>query len=100
MDIKPTAKVAEYMELENSYNQTLGDLNTSFGGAISSIFSYDPNEKTVDKFSNNNLFIQTRLAQVGRLQEMTIRLEQLVREGVVAEVHAYYAEKSKEYRGE
>lgn len=100
MEIKPTEKVAEYIELENRYNETLQNLNTSFGGAVSSIFSYDPFEKTTDKFGTNNLFIQRRLAQVSALNDMTLRLEQLVREGVVTEVHAYYEELRKEYRGE
>lgn len=92
MKIQPTTQVARYIELENLHNKTIQELNTSFGGAVESIYSYDPNESTANKFSKNADFMLKRLDQISTLNSTIKELNELLAAGVLAEVHQYYTE--------
>jgi hypothetical protein len=98
--ITPTKSVARYMELEELHNETIQQLNTSFGGATATIFSYDPTEKTGEKLNKNADFMLKRLEQISTLNKCIKELNELIQQGVVEQVHAYYAELREAYRGE
>jgi hypothetical protein len=99
MEITKSAIVARYLELETIHNETIQELNTCFGGATASIYSYDPTEKTADKFNKNADFMLRRLNQISTLNKTIKELNDLVEAGALAQVHAYYQQLSDARKG-
>lgn len=99
MEITKTATVARYLELEKLHNDTIQELNTCYGGATATIYSYDPRENTLDKLNKNADFMLRRLDQIHILNETVKELNELLETGVLAQVHNYYKELYAAERG-
>lgn len=100
MEITKSAIVARYLELEIIHNDTIQQLNTCFGGATQSIYSYDPRENTLDKLNKNADFMLRRLDQISTLNKTVKELNELLEAGALAQVHAYYQQLSDARKGE
>lgn len=99
MEITKSATVARYLELETLHNNTIQELNTCYGGATQSIYSYDPRQNTLDNLNKNADFMLRRLDQISILNKTIKELNQLLEAGALAEVHEYYKQLRAADRG-